>query len=419
MILTSKQHAAVHLNLLMLFCFLLPLHPRLTTLVGIFLGINGLLSGTWFQHRKNFLNPIFLLFVSFYILHLIGMVHTEYVMQGWQELETKLSLLFFPLLFFSFPIKNRVQLDRLFEVFIGGCLIASLYCFVLGAYDYYLNVNSFYKCFCYTHLGKQLGGFHPTYFGMYISFALFLLQYFFVKNNKTYTLFQKVGYAFLSIWFLVFVMLLASRIAAYATSFILVIGFLGFMFHKKDYIKGISVAMLAVLLLGFMIKEFPCISKRANREIIISGQKDKNARIILWTAALAIVKKYPYIGVGTGDAQEKLKEEFEKVNYVKGIKRNHDAHNQYIHSTVSVGILGGVLVIAMLAIPFLLAFQKQEYLYMILLTLFAICFLTESILEVQRGTMFYGFFNSLFASSLLFSRTKKETPQNEVNHFEG
>jgi len=176
--------------------------------------------------------------------------------------------------------------------------------------------------------------------------------------------------------------------------------------------------LLGIFFLGNMIKEFPCISNRANKEIIISGKDNRNARIILWTAALEIVKKHPYVGVGTGDAQEELKEEFAKVNYEKGLKKNHDAHNQYLHSTVSIGALGGIIVITMLCIPFLFAFQKQDYLYLIFLSLLGISFLTESILEVQRGTLFYGFFNSLFASSLFYF-LKKETPQNEVNHFEG
>lgn len=419
MIFSSKQHAAVHFNLLMLFCFLLPLHPRLTTLVGIFLGLNWLMSGTWFSNAKAFINPLFLLLISFYILHLLGMVHTVNVPQGWQELETKFSLLFFPLLFFSFPIKNRIEFDTLLKVFTGGCLVASLYCLILGGYDYYLNIEIFYKCLCHSYLGKYLG-FHPTYFGIYIGFALFFLQDYFIKNIERYSSIQKVGHWILSIWFFLFIMLLASRIIVYATSFILVISFFCFMKNWKDYIKGVAISLLGIFLLGYMIKEFPCIGKRANREIIISGKENRNARIILWTTALDIIKNQPFIGVGTGDAQDELRKEFAKVNYTIGLKNNHDAHNQYLHTTVSVGILGGIIVIIMLCIPFFFAFQKQDYLYLILLALLGISFLTESILEVQRGTLFYGFFNSLFASSLFcFSKQKKKTPQNEVNHFEG
>ena len=419
MIFSSKQHAAVHFNLLMLFCFLLPLHPRLTTLVGFFLGINWLMSGTWFSNRKAFTNPLFLLLISFYVLHVLGMIHTEQVIQGYSELETKFSLLYFPLLFFSFPIKNRIELDTLLKVFIGGCLVASLYSLILGGYYFYLNTETFYTCLCHSYLGKYLE-FHPTYFGIYISFALFSLQYFFMKNIEAYSSIQKIGHWVLSIWFFVFVMLLASRIIVYAMSFIFVVSFFCFMMGRKDYIKGIAASLLVIFMLGYTIKEFPCIGKRANKEIIISGKDNRNARIILWTSALEIIKKHPLVGVGTGDAQDELRKEFVKENYVIGLKSNHDAHNQYLHSAVLVGILGGILVITMLCVPFFMAFQKQDYLYLILLALLGISFLTESILEVQRGTLFYGFFNSLFASSLFyFSKQKKKTPQNEINHFEG
>jgi len=70
-----------------------------------------MLSSTWYINRNHFLNSVILLFLSFYLLHLIGMIHTENVIDGLLELETKFSLLFFPLLFFSFPLKNKNQIN--------------------------------------------------------------------------------------------------------------------------------------------------------------------------------------------------------------------------------------------------------------------------------------------------------------------
>ena len=124
MILSSKQHKVVHFNLLMLFCFLLPLYPRLTTLVGFFLGVNWILSRKWIQNWKNFLNSLCLIFLGYYLLHVLGLLHTENLTQGVQEIETKFSLLFFPLLFFSYPLA-KPQYEKLVQWFIICLLYTS------------------------------------------------------------------------------------------------------------------------------------------------------------------------------------------------------------------------------------------------------------------------------------------------------
>ena len=106
MILSTKQHETFHQRLLMLFSFLLPLHPRLAILCIILCGLNWLLSGAFYRNFKMLLKPIPLLFIGFYFLHWVGMFYTSNWVEGMQRLETKLPLLIFPLILFSFPLER-------------------------------------------------------------------------------------------------------------------------------------------------------------------------------------------------------------------------------------------------------------------------------------------------------------------------
>ena len=123
MILSKRQHEAIHQSLLMLFCFLLPLNPRISVLVTIFIGINWLLSGCIYFNFKSLLSPIPILFFSFYVMHLIGLMYTSNWIEGMQRVETKLPLLIFPLILFSFPIKSKKDISSILKSYVAGCLL--------------------------------------------------------------------------------------------------------------------------------------------------------------------------------------------------------------------------------------------------------------------------------------------------------
>ncbi len=402
MILSKRQHEAIHQRLLMLFCFLLPLHPRLSILAIILLGINWLLSGCIYFNFKSFLSPLPILFFSFYALHLIGLIYTSNWAEGMQRVETKLPLLIFPLILFSFPIKNKEGILSILKSYVIGCLIASVYCFVNGLLKYLETGENWMT---YKNLGSFLG-FHPTYFSMYLSFAFFIVLFFLLENIKTHLTKYKVGSGILASWFFVVIILLSSRMTILATVSISGISFLTWMYFQQKLWRGIGISLLAIALLFFAIKNIPSVGRRTQHAINSAVDKNSNKinsapRINLWIAAATVIKENPVIGTGTGDMQDELIKIYKDRNYERALQDNFNPHSQYLQTTATLGIIGGVLLLIYLVTPFWFAFQQKDYLYLLFLSLVMMSFLTESILQTQRGTLFFGFFHAFLAMRLL------------------
>jgi O-antigen ligase len=81
-----------------------------------------------------------------------------------------------------------------------------------------------------------------------------------------------------------------------------------------------------------------------------------------------------------------------------------------LQETLAYGIIGLLAFIACLLVPLLLYYgdaNKQLYV-LFLLSFFIIC-LTESILEISKGIVFYSFFNSIFAFVPTSLKTTQKT----------
>ncbi|HFC00656.1 MAG TPA: O-antigen ligase family protein [Phaeodactylibacter sp.] len=403
MILQPKQHEAIHQYLLMLFCFLLPLHPRLSTLSLIFWGFNWLLSGQAFRGFKLLLKPIPILFIGFYILHLLGLAYTDNWLEGMQKIETKLPLLVFPFILFSFPIKKEEGFRAILNSFVVGTIVASLFCLGSALYQYFTTGENWMY---YKRLGSFLG-FHPTYFAMYLSLALFIVLFFLVKNYKMISQKEKIGKIILLSGFFLFVLLLSSRMTILATSAILGMAFLLWMYFYGKIWKGIGIGLIALMSLFFLVKKLPGLKKRTNATIerVEKQQKKQGVsdpRVHLWSAAWTVIQQSPIIGVGTGDAQNELVKIYKKRNYERELRENYNSHNQYLQTTVMLGIIGGLWFLVVLFLPFWMAFQQKDYLYLLFLALIILSFLAESVLETQRGTLFFGFFHSFFMMKIFY-----------------
>jgi len=408
MILSKKQHEAIHQSLLMLFCFLLPLNPRLSVLAIIILGINWLLSGRIYFNFKSFLSPTPILFFSFYVLHLIGLMYSSNWMEGMQRVETKLPLLVFPLILFSFPVKNQEGISAILKSYIFGCLVASVYCFMNGFLKYLETGENW---MAYKKLGSFLG-FHPTYFSMYLSFAFFIVLFFLIKKIKIHSIKYKIGSGILAGWFFIMILLLSSRMTILPTVSIVGISFLTWMYFQQKLLQGFGISILAIVLLLFSIKNLPSVNQRTQATINSAINKDSTKvnrapRINLWNAAFTVIKENLIIGTGTGDMQDELVKIYQERNYERALQDNFNPHSQYLQTTATLGIIGGVMLLIYLMIPFWFAFQQKDYLYLLFLSLVMMSFLTESVLQTQRGTLFFGFFHTFLAMRFLEKKELK------------
>jgi O-antigen ligase len=173
----------------------------------------------------------------------------------------------------------------------------------------------------------------------------------------------------------------------------------------KQTAKGILWLVLVAGIFYGAFSLFPSTATRfRNAETALAGRNKSSAeqaesnseRLVVWHAALEVIKENPFFGVGTGDVKDVLLEEYRKENKLGVYNMRLNAHNQYLQTYIALGIPGLLLLICMLIIPGWMALRRFDVVCFAFLAVFAFNILVESMLEVQAGVIFYSFFNVLF-----------------------
>lgn len=121
-------------------------------------------------------------------------------------------------------------------------------------------------------------------------------------------------------------------------------------------------------------------------------------RFEFWKTGMHIIEKNWLIGVGTGDVQKAFDEQY-ILDASQLLPENRlRAHNSYLTSWISFGIIGFILFISML-LTFVRYHWKNRSLLALMFIFVAIStFFIEDTLETQMGVTFFAFFYGLFIS---------------------
>ncbi len=126
----------------------------------------------------------------------------------------------------------------------------------------------------------------------------------------------------------------------------------------------------------------------------------KALRLAIWECSRELIYQNFFWGLGSGDVQDELQKVYEKRKFYFASRYNrYNAHNQYIQQFLANGIIGFTALLCCIFIPLFSKLPyKKQFLINFLIIFGAIC-LTESILEVNKGIVWYSFFNSIFVFS--------------------
>ena len=122
-------------------------------------------------------------------------------------------------------------------------------------------------------------------------------------------------------------------------------------------------------------------------------------RTVIWSEAVQLIKEEPLRGYGFGKSFEVLKQRYTAINFTKGIRNKFNAHNQFIESSLQLGITGFLWWICLIGYCIYISMMNRDrWLGNFLFVLIAYL-LVESLLESQMGIVAIGFFLSYFILS--------------------
>ena len=405
-----KVHRTISLYLLYGIALTLPIHSRAVAGLIALLMLNWIAEGSWikaipgmFKERKRIWMISFSLL---YIVYLAGLLWTTDFPYAWFDLQVKLSLLIFPLIFATtlYSLITEEMTGKLIRIFETGCIIISLVFYIHAAYN--ALINHVPGAFFYANLSWY---FHPAYLAMYVSFVISNMLSRFLLNNKSQGFQKKSLQIILMIHLTVFIILLSSK--AGLLSIILVILFytvlLAWSYKKWEKAAIFFSCSVIVFIAGLMI--FPNASTRVSQaaeDMSTDGSEGSSAqstseRIIVWKVAVNIILKQPILGVGTGDVKDELLREYYAKKDYPAFNQKLNAHNQYLQTMVTLGITGFIVLAGIILSSLVISIKKQDYPYTAFILLIILNIAFESMFETQAGVVFYAFFNILLFCNMI------------------
>jgi len=352
------------------------------------------------------------LFISIYILSAISLIYSNNLSEGLFTLEKMLSIIIFPIV----TVNNMTAklLRRTVLGFAISCFIISLACLINAGYrNYeYNSLNSIVLDYYGVDMSNSFIGISHVYMGMYVSFSVIIFTYFFF-NNYNYNPSQIFIFISTIVFLLFFLILLGGKMSIIGLLFISIIAGINYMFKYKNWIIAVLLIILPISIFYVGISHFQITKNRfynlVDQTNYKAGDNQWNSiasRFSAMKCVIEVVKEHPVIGAGVGDGQDDLDSCYEKYRYytMKGM----NPHNQYIQFLLETGIIGMILFILCLIYPLYKSYFQGNQLYVLFILLFSFCCLTESMLETNKGIVFYSFFNSLFSFHFLKTSDNKQ-----------
>jgi len=366
--------------------------------------IESYFRGSLGWNRRSAYTGLLILFISFYLWEVIGLIYTEDIKMGLNNLFGRLSFILFPVILLS-PgemIKKRsVTLIRTFAIgtfsFLIFCFFYALYrsvSIVDGVWQFEQHIAQ-YPWLSYFYGADLTISQHPTYISMYVLISVFIcLDSWFDKSLVYYLRIACLG---VSLFLLVSLYFLSSR-AGILTSLILIPVYIFLYFRKEGKMKfaWLGILLIAIILVPLILKNqrveslFGRVFKTEN-----SDEKIIDPRFVIWESTFRIIQENVLLGVGIGDVRNELAVEYSRIGEDKMAEDRLNAHNQFLEVLLENGIIGLIILCSIFIVMLHIAYTGKNLLYAIFVLIILLFFMFETILYRLAGVSFFSLFSFL------------------------
>jgi len=388
-----------------LLAFLIPLHKAAVPVLIALMLLRWLLAGEFLRIARmlEVSRPrmYLLLFALFYVLHLVGMLGTSNLEAGWFDMEVKLSLIIFPLIFLTLP-RDTLEEEwgrRVLMAFVAGSGLSML--LSLGRAILVWHGSGDAAAFYYTRLSWFH---HAGYMAMYLNFATVICIYFLTREGHRRDRYLSAAGLGVIFFFMLCVVLLSSKAGILGMVVVLFMSMVYLIVRQRMLLKGILWFLLSISVFYAMVLGMPYSMQRMERAAATVGGADQvkastrestGERLLVWQASWEVVSRNFLVGVGTGDVVDELVKVYKHRGITAAARDRLNTHNQLLQTQAGLGIIGSLALVLMLLLPLIQALRKYEYPYAMFLLLFGLNIMVESMLQTQSGVIFYAFFNVL------------------------
>ncbi len=246
----------------------LPLSLFLTSLSQFILAGSFLLEGNFMEKLKRFFhNKTAIIIAGIWFMHVIGLLYTSDLAEGFKDIRIKLPLLIFPVIVAGNEPLSRKQFNWLMAFFIGAVFGGTIVSMAVLTGIIHHPVHDIRDIFI----------FHISHirFALFTCIAVFSLFYFLFSGNLQSSVFEKVVMTGMAAWFIVFLLIMESVTGLS----ILIITATALLLYtatkkKKIFFRGtiFLVALLIPASMLFVVKKY-LKEFRVNHSVAINMQE--------------------------------------------------------------------------------------------------------------------------------------------------
>lgn len=384
---SSEAHGRPAAWALGLLFVLLPLAPELLPVLMVLAALALILR---YRRPPRLHGPLLerlsvLIGPALYLLYVIGMAWSVNWDYGLFDLQIKLPLALFPLLLLVLPADRRKGGQALLTWFaLGNALAVVLCCAAVPVHLYRGDGGLATEIF-----GNAFSLFlHPSYFALYLCVALLVVLLAWPVALRRWR-------GPLLVLFSLGIVLCGSK--AGWLSLVMLLPAVLVLRWRDGTVRGWSLALIAGSLGGVAL--LTAFSPNVRERVLeawhaaTSTDRHQNAdtsteeRKLAWDGARDVVRANLPWGTGTGDVKDELIASYARKGYVHMVEKRLNAHSQYLQTWATLGWPGLALLIALLALPVLVAGRTRDVLLLLFILLHALNWAVESMLEVQAGVV--------------------------------
>lgn len=394
----SPQKQKIHFYLVSAALMTILLRPEYNNPFLLFIALNTFVNNKLGRNFKLAIkNPWVLLPIVYWLICLISVLYTDNQYYAHKELEKLAALAFFPFIISLGPKLKEIQILKIKWHYVVSICVLAIYSIIIAFFNMY-DGGSFqfdWAMLSYENLASGIAV-QPLYFSMFIAMALFFL---FEFHRNYITSFAHI----LLIAFLFFYMImLSTRMTTLAFFAIFAVYLAAISFRNKTYLVNAMTFTVFVLTAAAIIFLNPINKTRfsealnPNSTVESDTYGGRSLRIEKWKCSFSVFADSPFTGVGIGDLQEELMNCYEERKIDSALFFKFNSHNQYLNTAVQIGIPGIIVLLLLIFGSMYRSIKEEDDLFLIFVSLFAMCIVSESMLARRWGIYFFTFFYSIF-----------------------
>jgi O-antigen ligase len=343
-------------------------------------------------------NYYWLLPVVYYIVVAASILWDSNGFAAAKVMEKHTSFLVLPFAIASVPAFSARAIKAALFSFVISVIAICLLCLVFSYKAYLVSGDS--RLFFYHYLSQQMD-LNAIYLSMFVLFSILIILYYcFIIPGAS--MLQKWLLTPVAAFLAFMILLLSSKMDIFLLLLTMMITVLYIFYLHRMLLRGIVFGILLIIGSGFLLWQLPYVRWRIQVTELKQYQNtsdDQNglaARGVMWKSATGLIAKRPIQGYGLQNGSEQLIGKYREYHFDLGVQEKYDAHNVYLQTLLNTGILGLLPLLLVLMGAVGKAVRDRNYLFLIFsLTLTVQC-MTDSLLEVQKGIVFFLLFLLLF-----------------------